>query len=139
LPRNVGEPILTDEKRAEYQRHVDELPVAMPSLDQRAAAADRHWTDKIEALQGPDSTHSFRGLYAIAYRRQSALDHATLMGLNPVTVDLPDDRTRIQLEWRNPEMHGPFGLAVILFTFTLFISAATLDWPAADDVERAFE
>jgi hypothetical protein len=88
--RKVGEPILTDEKRAEYERHLKELPAEMPGLADRAAQADDHWTGRFEGLRGADTTHSYSGLYAIAYRRHSALDHASLMGLNPVIVDLDD-------------------------------------------------
>lgn len=108
--RKVGVPLLNDAKRAEYQRHVDELPKEMPRLSQRAEAADEHWTGNITGLNGAARTHSFRGLYAIAYRRHSAVDHASLMGLNEVTVDLSNGAKRIQLEERNPEMHGPYGL-----------------------------
>ena len=94
---------------------------------------------KIEGLRGVDTTHSYRGLYAIAYRRHSAYDHASLMGLNPVLVDLHDGRARVQLEERDTEEHGIYGLAAVLFSFSLFISAQTLEWPETDAVHDVFE
>jgi hypothetical protein len=137
--RKVGVPILLDEKRAEYQRQVDELPAVMPPLLDRAVDADEHWTGRIAGLRGADTTHSYRGLYAIAYRRHSAYDHASVMGLNAVTVDLPRGGQRVQLEERESESYGVFGLTTILFAFTLFIGAQTLGWPDRAAAEAAFE
>jgi len=36
-------------------------------------------------------------------------------------------------------MHGPFGLAVVLVAFSLYIAAETLDWPATADIDAAFD
>lgn len=137
--RKVGVEILLDEKRAEYERHVDQLPAEMPPLLDRATRADEHWTGRIEALRGADTTHSFRGLYAIAYRRYSSYDHASLWGLNPVVADLDDGRKRVQLEEREAEEHGVYGTACVLFSFSLFISAQTLGWPETDAIHKVFQ
>jgi hypothetical protein len=135
----VGVKILPDAKRAEFQHQKDTLGAEMPPLADRAAQADDHWTGKIEGLRGAHQTHSYRGLYAIAYRRDSAIDHASLMGLNPVTVDLLDGSQRIQLEERDPHEHGVYGRAAVLLAFTLFISSQTLGWPETSRVHEVFE
>ncbi|MCW2980623.1 MAG: hypothetical protein JWO14_2350 [Solirubrobacterales bacterium] len=75
----------------------------------------------------------------MAYRRHSAIAHPSLMGLNFVVVDLPDGSKRVQLEQRDPEMHGPFGLGVILLAFSLYIAGQAIGWLAQDEVTAAFE
>jgi len=60
-------------------------------------------------------------------------------GLNSVIIELPEGRRRVQRGRRDLDMHGPFGLGVILLAFTLFISGQTLGWPDAGAVAAAFE
>jgi hypothetical protein len=140
-----GEPltILTDEQRADFERQLAELPDGtkrMPDLVDLAEAVDKHWTGKIAGLAGSDTTHSYRGFYALAYRRESAITHATMMGLNPVVAYLADGRRRVQLETREDDSHGPFGRAVTLFGWTMMIAARTLSgWPSDDDVHEVFD
>jgi hypothetical protein len=135
----LGISMLTTEERAKFEAQRDGLPKQMPDLSQRAEAADSHWAGKLEYLKESSSTHSYRGLYATAYRHHSAIAHPSLMGLNFVTVDLPDGMVRVRLEERDPDMNGPFGLGVILFAFSLYISGQTLGWPEADEIDAAFD
>jgi hypothetical protein len=137
--RKIGIPMLGDEMRAKYQRQVDTLPAEMPPLAERAKQADGHWTERIEALRGPDTTHSYRGFYAFGYRRYSSYEHASVWGLNSVTVDLPEGRQRVQLEEHDPDEHGVYGTAGILLAFSLFIAAQTIGWPDTGAVEDVFE
>ena len=65
---------------------------------------------RVTGLRDSTTPTSFRGLYAAAYRRFSAIAHPTNLGLNPVTVDLDGPHKRVQLEERPPDMRGPFGL-----------------------------
>jgi hypothetical protein len=137
--RKVGVPLLDAANRAKYERLVKELPKQMPKLIQRAAAADRHWAEKVPGLEAANRVRSYRSLYAIAYRHHSAIAHPSLQGLNFVTIDLPGGAKRVQLEERDPEIHGPFGLGSILLAFSLYISSQTLGWPEAPEVSAAFE
>jgi hypothetical protein len=137
--REIGQPPpLTDEVRERYERERDGLPEKMPKLHELAEEADRHWGGTLPGwADSPD--HSYRGLYAIAYRCQSMIAHPSLMGLNGVYVDLDDGAKRVQIEQREPEMHGPYGLGVILLAFSVYIAAEKLDWPIpADAVEAIF-
>ena len=137
--REIGQPPLDDEVRERFERERDGLPERLPKLHELAEEADRHWGGTLPGwADSPES--SYRGLYAIAYRRQSMIAHPSLMGLNGVYVDLDDGAKRVQIEQRDPEMHGPFGLGVILLAFSVYIAAETLDWPIpADAVEAIFE
>jgi len=137
--RKVGVELLDEAQRREFESQVATLSKAMPDLRQRAEAADEHWVDRIPGLRKDSEAASYRGLYAIAYRRHSAIAHPSLMGLNFVTVDLPGGGKRVQLEQRDPEMHGPFGLGSILLGFSLLIAGHALGWPEASAVEAAFE
>jgi hypothetical protein len=99
----------------EFEETAAALPSGMPALLDRAEAADAHWVSRVTGLRDSTTPTSFRGLYAAAYRRFSAIAHPTNLGLNPVTVDLDGSHKRVQLEERPPEMHEPFGLATIVF------------------------
>lgn len=135
----LGVSMLTVEERAKFESQRDRLPKQMPDLSQRAEAADSHWAGRVEYLKESSSTHSYRGLYATAYRHHSAIAHPSLMSLNFVTVDLPDGVVRIRLEERDPDMNGPLGLGVILFAFSLYIGGQTLGWPEAEEIDAAFD
>jgi hypothetical protein len=137
--RQLGVIVLTDEQRAMFERQVKNLPKEMPTLEQRTRAADTAWKSKIAGLRGSDQPRSFRGLYGIAYRHHSALAHPSDMGINRVVVDFGGGRQRVQLEKRDPEMTGPFGMAVVVYALGLLVASETLDWPPVDDVHAAFE
>ena len=117
--RKVGVKILDDDRRKEFEETAAALPKGMPALLDRAEAADAHWVSRVTGLRDSTTPTSFRGLYAAAYRRFSAIAHPTNLGLNPVTVDLDRSHKRVQLEERPPHMHGPFGLATIVFALGL--------------------
>jgi Family of unknown function (DUF5677) len=139
--KGVQVEVATDVEQEEFERQLAELPEgtkAMPDLIDRAEKADLHWAGVIDGLAGSTDADSYRGFYAIAYRGESAIAHATMMGLNPVYVDLPDGRKRVQLEERDPYMHGPFGRASLLFGLTLLVAANALEWPERDAVLAIF-
>jgi hypothetical protein len=90
-------------------------------------------------LAGSDTAKSFRGFYALAYRHESTITHATMLGLNLVTEDLPEGGRRVQLEKRDPDSHGPFGRATLMFGFSLLIAAEALPgWPSQAEVNAVF-
>lgn len=135
--KKVGVPILDPDKRNEFETTVAALPNEMPDLLARAEAADNYWTGKITGLLGADTAMSFRGLYAFAYRRYSAIAHPSNLGLNPVTASLDGGRTRVEIETRRPDMRGPFGLARAIYALGLYIAAVTLAWPTKGDIDTA--
>lgn len=135
--------IMSPIERQGFEQQLNALPEdlkQMPDLIDRADGADRHWTGTIEGLAGSDTTHSFRGFYAVTYRHESATAHATELGLNWVTKDLPGGGKRVQLEERDPASHGPFGRAVLMLAFSLLIAAEAIPgWPSAVEVTQVFE
>jgi hypothetical protein len=136
--RRLGEPPLSNGVRRRFATECDALPDRMPKLEKLTEEADGHWAGSIPRWQA-GTVKSYRGLYASAYRRQSMVAHPSEMGLNGVFVDLPDGRKRIQLEGRDPEMRGPFGLGVIVFAFSLYVAGRVLGWPRASAVDAAFD
>src|ERR687898_166533 len=104
-----------DMGQEEHDRDAVAPPEGMPATLDRAAAADAPWVSRVTGLRDSTTPTSFRGLYAAAYRRFSAIAHPTNLGLNPVTVDLDGSHKRVQPEERPPDMRGPFGLATIAF------------------------
>lgn len=103
-----------------------------------AEGADRHWTGAIEALSGSDTARSYRGFYAHSYRYQSAISHATVLGLNRVTKDLDGGGKQVQFEERDEEEHGPVGNATLMFGLTLLVAAEAVGWPDRREVEAVF-
>jgi hypothetical protein len=135
----VGQPLLSDEKRAEFEKQRDTLPKEMPDLAQRSVAADDYWSGKLPGLEHSDEPVSFRGLYALAYRHHSAVAHPSLMGLNRVSTDDPDGSVTIHLEQLDPSDHGPFGMGTVLLVLALMISARTLEWPTDAEIISAMD
>ena len=134
--RKVGVKVLDEDRRKDLEDTVAALPKGMPVLLDRAQAADAHWASRITGLRDSTTPTSFRGLYAAAYRRFSAIAHPTNLGLNPVTVDLDGPHARVQLEERPPDMEGPFGLATIVYALGLYVAAETIAWPTKFEIDR---
>jgi hypothetical protein len=109
----------------------------MPKLSTRAVLADEYWAGRLPALVGSETTHSYRGLYAVVYRQLSAVDHASVMGLGPVVVDLPDGSRRVELGTESQGM-DPVGNARLLLAWSLYVAAETLGWPDRDSIDDAF-
>ena len=108
----------------------------MPDLATRAVQADSYWATRLPQLRDSGSSlASFRGLYALAYRRWSALAHPGLMGLNRVVADLDAIGRRVDLESEDPESTGPFGLTCVVFALSFYVAAESLGWPTSSDVE----
>lgn len=133
----LGMPILEADQRARLERTIASLPSEMPDLLSQAEAADNHWSGHIDGLDESGMPSSFRGLYAFAYRRFSAIAHPSNMGLNFVTTDLDGGGHRVDLEQLQPEMRGPFGLSTVVFALGLYVAEASLGWPAAAAIDSA--
>ncbi|MGH3429981.1 MAG: DUF5677 domain-containing protein, partial [Mycobacteriales bacterium] len=83
----AGEQLLPDTDREQMERDVARIEGKAPGLASKAAMADKQWIPRIDAIQ-PHGLRSFRGFYTVLFREQSGLVHATMRGLNHVTVDL---------------------------------------------------
>ncbi len=133
--RKVGVELLAQEKRREFEETVANLPKEMPDLLGRAEGADEHWEGRIRGLRGSSPT-SFRGLYAMAYRRLTDYAHPSNLGLNAVTLDMSGGRKRVHLEERRENMKGPFGPARIVYALGLYVAAASIGWPTTAEIDR---
>jgi hypothetical protein len=136
--RKHGVELFTDEARAELQAQVDQMRGGRLVLADLAAAADQHWSGTLPGMGASPEVRSFRGLYAIAYRHYSGVAHPSFRGLNRVLEDLSASRRRVRLE-AEYEGNGPYGLATVVFALGLYVTANTLGWPAAAEIEGAFE
>jgi hypothetical protein len=132
----VGEQLLSDADREQMERDVARIEGTAPDLASKAAMADKHWIPRIEALQ-PHSLRSLRGFYTILFREQSGLVHATMRGLNHVTIDLAPSRKRVVLEGP-PGESSPYGMATVVYGIGLLVAAQSLGWPDADEIEAIF-
>jgi hypothetical protein len=136
--RNHGVELFTDRDRAQLKAQIERMRGHELILTNLAVAADRHWAGRLPGMGGRGETSSFRGLYAILYRDYSGVAHPTYRGLNRVVDELGPTRRRIRLE-RPYEGNGPYGIATVVFALGLYVSATTLNWPRAEDIEMAFE
>lgn len=133
----AGEQLLPDADRAQMERDVAHLDGKAPDLASKATMADNHWIPRIGALR-PRSLSSFRGFYTVLFREQSGLVHATMRGLNHVTIDLGPTRKRVVSEAPLGESTGPYGMATAVYGVGLLVSAQALGYPDADVVEAIF-
>jgi len=134
----AGEQLIPDADREQMERDIAHLEGKAPDLASKAAMADKHWIPRIGGALRPDSLSSFRGFYTILFREQSGLVHATMRGLNHVTIDLAPNRKRVVLEAPLGESRGPYGMATTVYGVGLLVAAQALGWPDADEVETIF-
>lgn len=133
---HAGEELLPDDVREGMERSVAQIEGSAPNLADKAAIADRHWIPRIDALE-PHGMRSFRGFYTILFRDQSGLVHATMRGLNHVTIDLEHERKRVVLEGPLGSS-SPYGMATAVYGIGLLVAAQALGWPDADEVDAIF-
>jgi len=136
--RSAGEQLLADDVREQMERDVAGIDGNAPDLASKAVIADRHWAPRIDEFRA-DGLGSLRGLYTILFRQHSGLVHATMRGLNHVSVDLEPPRRRIAMEDVAPEGSGPYGMATVVYGLGLLVAAQALGWPDAGEVERIFD
>jgi hypothetical protein len=133
----AGEQLIPDADREQMERDISRLEGKAPDLASKAAAADKHWIPLIGGALRADSLSSFRGFYTILFREHSGLVHATMRGLNHVTIDLAPPRKRVVLE-APLESRGPYGMATTVYGVGLLVGAQALGWPDANEVEAIF-
>jgi hypothetical protein len=134
----VGEQLLSDADREQMERDVARIEGNAPDLASKAAMADKHWIPRIGGALRPGSLSSFRGFYTILFREHSGLVHATMRGLNHVTIDLAPPRKRVVLE-APLEESNPYGMATVVYGIGLLVAAQTLAWPDAEEINAIFE
>jgi hypothetical protein len=134
----AGEQLIPDGEREQMERGIARLDGKAPDLASKAAMADKHWIPRIGGALRPNSLSSFRGFYTILFREHSGLVHATMRGLNHVTVDLAPPRKRVVLEAPLGESNGPYGMATVVYGVGLLVTAQALGCPDADEVEAVF-
>ena len=136
--RAHGNPLFTDEQRADVEVQIAKLSGDRLVLASVAEEADRHWAQKLPGMGGNGEAQSFRGLYAFVYRNYSGFTHSTYRGLHPVVVDLSSTRKQVRLE-EPYEGSGPYGMATVIFGLSLLIAGSALGWPNGGDVVAIFE
>lgn len=134
----AGEKLIPDADREQMERDVARLEGKPPDLASKAAIADKHWIPRIGGALRPNSLSSFRGFYTILFREHSGLVHATMRGLNHVTVDLDLPRKRVVLEAPLEGRASPYGMASVVYGLGLLVAARSLGWPDAGEVQAIF-
>jgi hypothetical protein len=135
--REHGVELFDNAKRAELVAERDRLQGERLVLADLAGAADSHWTGALPGMGASPEVRSFRGLYAIVYRHYSGVAHPSFRGLNRVVETAgPVSRVRLEDAYQGS---GPYGLATVIFALALYATAATLGWPASDEIEAVFE
>lgn len=134
----VGVQLLDPSQRQGIEAQIADLPGSgRLVLADMAGEADDHWESRVEAIRGRQEQHSFRGLYAIAYRQQSGLAHPGDRSIHPVIEDVSATRKRVKLE-DGFEGRGPYGMATIIYALALLISERALGWPSSAEVDAIF-
>jgi hypothetical protein len=134
----AGEQLLADHDREQMERDIAGIEGTVPDLASMAVKVDDYWAQRVEALR-PDGLGSFRGLYTILFRQHSGLVHATMRGINHVSVDLDAPCVRIVMEDVPSEGNGPYGMATVVYGLGLLVAAEALGFPDAAGVEHIFD
>lgn len=134
----AGEVMLPDDARAQMGRDLATIEGNAPDLASKAIAADRFWVARVDAMRG-DGLRSLRGFYTVFFRQHSGLVHATMRGLNHVTVELDPSRVRVVMEDPLSDGRGPYGPATVVYGIGLLIAAQSLGWPDTDQIEAVFD
>jgi Family of unknown function (DUF5677) len=134
----AGEQLLTDADREQMERNVGRIEGSAPDLASKASMADKYWVPRIDAIRA-DDLRSFRGFYTILFRQHSGLVHATMRGLNHVSVDLEPPRKRIVMEDPAVSGNGPYGMATVIYGLGLLVAGQSLGWPETEEVEGVFD
>jgi hypothetical protein len=135
---DASELLIPDADREQMERDIARLDGKAPDLASKAALADDYWIPRIGGALRAESLNSFRGFYTILFREHSGLVHATMRGLNHVTVDLAAPRKRVVLEAPLGESRGPYGMATVVYGVGLLVAAQALGWPDADEINAIF-
>lgn len=139
--RDVGaEALLDKQTRDDFERQIDEGRVMPDSLADRALAADKHWSQKLETIsEDPADPGTFRGMYRYIYRSQSQYGHAAPASLEPYVhnSDTPG-RLHVILSEGSPSQTTAFTLSPILYVLMLQVAEPTLHLAglsaASDDI-----
>jgi hypothetical protein len=132
--RDAGEQLLSAEAREQMERDVASVGGSAPNLADKALRADDCWVPRIEGIE-PEGLKSFRGFYTVLFRQHSGLVHATMRGLNHVTIDLAAPRKRVVLEAPLNGSRGPYGMATVVYSLGLLVASQSLGWPDPAEVE----
>lgn len=127
------EELLTDAGRAQMKSDVESIDAHAPDLASKAMNADNHWVPRIDGIEA-EGLKSFRGFYTLLFRQHSGLVHATMRGLNHVSVDLDPPRKRVVLE-APLDGRGPYGMATVVYSLGLLVAGQSLGWPDGAEVE----
>jgi len=132
--KRFGAELLDPSFRAELEAKVVGRP-SYPSLLDRAAEADAHWHNRLPAIQGPEATDLFRGLYAIHFRHASGFTHSLPIAVNRLVDDAGNHKV-VSLEGTTGTQRGVTN-APITFALMLYVAAESLAWPTAGAVSAA--
>jgi hypothetical protein len=129
----AGISLLDDATREQMARDVADAKAKTPDLASKAAAVDRYWAPRVEAIDD-----EFRRLYTLLFRTHSGLVHATFRGLNHVTEVVSSTRTRVLVQLP-PDGRGATGMATVVYGLALLVAAQALGWPSTADVHAVFD
>jgi hypothetical protein len=130
----AGISLLDDATREQMARDVEDAKAKTPDLASKAAAVDRYWAPRVEAIDDGE----FRRLYTLLFRTHSGLVHATFRGLNHVTEVVSSTRTRVLVQLPL-EGRGASGMATVVHGLALLVAPQALGWPSTADVHGVFD
>lgn len=135
----VGVELMPAAVREQMEHDVKHIEGSVPGLADMARDADEHWLPRLTGDLDGTGFNSFRGLYTVLFRNHSGLVHATMSGLNHVTIDLNLPRRRVVRQAPLDGSRGPYGMATVIHGLGLLVAAQSLGWPAATHVRVVFE
>jgi hypothetical protein len=133
-----GEQLLEPAWRAELERKTKAERPDFPRLDVRARGADDHWASRISHLRrARKDGRVFSLLYATIFRYTSAFGHSMPTSINRLIESTPNHRVVVLEGSTGPQRALTF--APVAFGLMLYVADQAVGWPAAGDIDRAFD
>ncbi len=122
--------LISDDMRSRIADRRGEVETGeMPSLLDRAIAADDRWAEEINALK----RNPFAGIYASAFASFSFVSHASVTAVSRVVVG-GGGRLRVGEPAAWSGATGPYGFSISMFVVMLVIASRVLGWPPENEI-----
>lgn len=128
-------PFIADDRKKFFENYLrGATSKRPPDLRSRADAADRYWS-RFLGLTEVGTRYSFLGLYSLCFRHFSAYCHPSTQGLEPF-VSVTSNTFTIH---RPRSLESCLGIATLLFSDLLLMTASILPWPDAKEINDIYK
>jgi Family of unknown function (DUF5677) len=136
--QTFGEPVLEPAFRAQLDQEIAAGGPPLPGVADRAKAADKYWTPRIDRLlRVVPGGRVFELLYELMFRYTSSFTHSMPMAVNKLIEPVQDGAVVVLEDTTGPQR--PLTFAPSAFGVMLYVASETQGWPATHENDTAFD